>query len=212
MTERYPLSWPPGRPRRTASARKPGRFNTKKTVSSQYGSGSYRRSADITINEAVNRLQGELDRIGARLPVISSNLELRLDGLPRSGQRKPEDPGVAVYFQLAGKPVCLPCDTYSSVEANIAAVAAHIEASRAVERHGVASIAEQFSGFTALPTSKGAEWWEVLQIARASATRDAIQEAYRKLARQRHPDHGGSDHQMAELNSARDAALREVCI
>lgn len=33
---------------------------------------------------------------------------------------------------------------------------------------------------------------------------------HRFLARERHPDAGGSNHQMAELNRARDQALQEI--
>jgi hypothetical protein len=159
------------------------------------------------VSVALKRLQEELDHIGARYPVVSSNLETRLDGLPRSGAREPKDPGVAVYFQLNGKPVCMPCDTYQMVAHNIAAVAAHIEATRKIERHGVASIAEMFSGFVALPPSHR-PWWEVLEL-QPHASLDAISAQYRALAARRHPDRGGSHEAMAEINRARDEALKE---
>ena len=38
----------------------------------------------------------ELKRLGARGMVLSTNVELRQDGLPYSNRRRPEDPGVAV--------------------------------------------------------------------------------------------------------------------
>src|SRR5215469_16916930 len=110
----FPLQWPTNWPRRRHNDRKNGRFSTS--------------AKPITIAGALNRLQTELERIGARYAVISSNLEPRRDGLPRSGQREPEDPGIAVYFLLDGKPHCLPCDTYTQIAQNIAAIAAHIEA------------------------------------------------------------------------------------
>jgi hypothetical protein len=118
----FPLQWPLSRPRLHWTSRKQGRFTCK------YRTG---RTQAISIGDAVIRLQNELDRIGAHHPVISSNLELRLDGLPRSGQREPSDPGVAVYFMIDGKQTCLPCDTYSEVAQNIAAVAARIQAQSA---------------------------------------------------------------------------------
>jgi hypothetical protein len=123
----YPLQWPAGRARKPADARIHGKFNTKRS------SGRYMETKALTVADALARLQDELDRIGARLPVISTNLETRLDGLPRSGQGEPSDPGVALYFQLQGKPHCMPCDTYTRVAQNIAAIAAHIEATRARE-------------------------------------------------------------------------------
>lgn len=198
----YPLQWPQGRPRRAAHQRKDGRFhktdwrtNTKRS---------------LTVTEAVARLLAEADRIGARGVVISSNLEIRQDGLPRSGQRKPDDPGVCVYFHLAGKPRAMPCDTYHNVEDNIAAIAAHIEATRAIERHGVATVSEMFAGFVALPPPSAAKkrnWWDVMEFAGPHVTREKIEARFRELAKTRHPDTGGSVEAMAELNQARKEAL-----
>lgn len=197
----YPLQWPAGRPRR--AVRKEGRFGTSR----RQGDYSWRSHSEITVAEALKRLQAEIDRIGGRYAVISTNMETRLDGLPRSGQREPSDPGVAVYFQLAGKPHCMPCDTYTKVAHNIAAVAAHIEATRAIERHGVASVSEMFAGFVALPPPKSP--WDVLGI-RPASTVEEINAAFRAKAPKAHPDRGGSHAAMAELNTARDEALRSV--
>lgn len=203
----YPLQWPASRPRKSAAARRDGRFNIKRN------NGRWLETKSISVAEALSRLQDELDRIGARYPVVSTNLETRLDGMPRSGQSEPADPGVALYFDLAGKPHCMPCDTYTRVAQNIAAIAAHIEATRAIERHGVSSVAEMFAGFTALPAPGQAEsalWWKVLRV-EPSATEAEIQAAYRKRAAEVHPDKPtGSAAAMAELNAARDQALKAV--
>jgi hypothetical protein len=201
----FPLQWPAGRPRRAASLRKAAKFVKMEKKDGQ----SWRSASEISVAEATKRLQIELDRIGAKLPVLSTNLETRLDGLPRSGQGEPRDPGVAVYFQLSGKPICMPCDTYLRVADNVAAIAAHIEATRAIERHGVASLAEMFSGFVALPAPEAkAPWWEILGVS-ASASVELIEERFRRLARFRHPDAGGTHEAMAELNAARAEALKE---
>lgn len=77
-----------------------------------------------------------IDRVAGQNLVISTNLKLRNDGFPRSDQRKPDDPAVCVYFYMDGKPLTFPCDTYDTVEGNIAAIAVHIEATRSIERHG----------------------------------------------------------------------------
>lgn len=195
----FPLTWPAQRPRMQAAKRRASNFGTTNRV---------RGKRPLTIAEARARLQGELDRIDARSPVLSSNVEMRLDGQPRSG-REPDDPGVAVYFQLAGRAHCLPSDAYTRVADNIAAVAAHIEATRAIERHGVASVREMFAGFVALPASSERPWWQVLGV-KPDASRAEIEAAFRAAARERHPDRGGSDTMMSELNRARDAALREI--
>lgn len=205
----YPLQWPPGRKR--TQYRNEGRFSSGERTVNSLGNSHINRRA-ITINEALTRLQNELDRIGAQYVVMSSNLEQRLDGLPRSNQSNPLDPGVAVYFRLDDKPFCLPCDTYTQVAQNIAAVAAHIKATRDIERHGVANIAEMFSGFKALPSPEMQRHWrDVLGFRDArSVSRDDVEVRFRQLARERHPDHGGSDSMMAELNLARARATQEL--
>lgn len=197
----FPLQWPAGRHRCPASARKNGKFSSTRQ-------GAHCRShGELTVAEALKRLKEELDRIGARYPVVSTNLETRLDGLPRSGQAKPRDPGIAVYFDIGGAAHCLPCDTYNDVAQNIAAIAAHIAATRAIERHGVASVREMFRGFVALPPPQSC--WEILGVPER-ASRETIETAYRALAKKRHPDSGGSQAAMSELNRARDEALKEL--
>lgn len=205
----YPLCWPAGYGRRPADKRAFGRFRTRHEERGAYG--TYSRNRRVTVAEARDRLQDELDRIGARDVVLSSNLELRSDGMPRSGQKDPEDPGVAVYFRLKGRPVAMPCDTYTDVAQNIAALAAHIEATRAIERHGVASIEAMFTGFMAIRAPGPKPWREVLGFPPdARPPRVEIETKRRTLARQHHPDAGGSDDAMAEINAAVDRAMEEL--
>jgi hypothetical protein len=191
-----------GRPR--TKARKDAHFG--KMGKSDYGSWQQRK--ELSVADAVRRLQDEIDRIGAREFVLSTNLMLRLDGLPRSDQKAPADPGVCLYFTLKGKPHALPCDTYHRVADNIAAIAKHIEATRAIERYGVATMAEMFTGFAALPSPGAARaWWEVLGVSQ-HASIDEINAAWREMAKTAHSDAGGSDAAMSELNVARDTGIR----
>lgn len=199
MTQAYPLQWPQGRPRKAPGYRKVAAFGTERRGMRQ----------QLTVNDARERLQAEIDRLRVRSVVLSTNVELRLDGQPRSGQPEPSDPGAALYFDLGGKPHVLACDTYTRVADNIAALAAHIEATRKIERLGVATAAEMFAGFQALPAPGSTPWWSVLGIVQA-ASREQIEAAYRTLARERHPDRpGGSHDMMADLNRARDQGLKE---
>lgn len=212
----YPLQWPVGWKRTLWSQRAPGMFAYRAEAS---GPGNYRGMKDITVEQACQRLLAELKRMGARDKdiIISTNLTLRLDGLPRSGQSQPGDPGAAVYWRdtKTGQHRCIAIDCYARVAQNIAALAATIEAMRAIKRHGGATVLERaFTGFTALPapiiaTSKK-PWREVLQYGNSRADAESIGQHYRILASTAHPDKGGSDAQMAELNAARDEALREA--
>ena len=201
MPDAYPLAWPAGRPRTPANQRKRATFGRR-------GDNGW---VDLTVAVARERLMDELRRLGARWPIVSSNLELRRDGLPYSGRPEPTDPGVAVYFQLDGKPICMPCDRYDRVADNIAAVAAHIEATRAIERHGVGTAAEALMAFQALPAPGKRHWREVLGFSQGQvATAGDIRAAYIVAAKRAHPDNGGSDSWMAEVNAARDQALKDV--
>lgn len=196
MTKAFPLQWPKGRPRTRTDDRRFGQFKSN--------------GNKITIGEANKRLRDELTRIGIASYVLSSNLRLNRDNTPTSNQSEPADPGVALYFKLKGKDVCLPCDTYNRAAQNIAALAAHIEATRAIERYGVATVEEMFTGFTALPSPATKEpWWAVMLFPARPDSLEEVALRYRELAMRRHPDRGGSERLMAELNAARDEAVAE---
>lgn len=212
----FPLSWPPGWKRTPANQVTFGRFGTAK----QSPHGSWKTRAELSINEATTRLMEELARTGVNRNtiILSTNLVLRLDGLPRSGQPAPRDPGAAVYWkdQFNGQPRSMAIDRYTKVEQNIAALAATIDAMRAIERHGGAVVLERaFTGFAALPAPIVAgmkrDWQVVLELqALLLPTADDVRLAYKRLASLYHPDRqGGDTAKMAELNAARDEALKE---
>ena len=190
----YPLCWPDKWPR------------AKWRTSSRFGRGG----KGAPLSDARAFLQGELDRLGGRNPILSSNLKLRLDGLPAAGQIEPGDTGVALYFALKEKPVVLACDKWRRVADNIWAIAKHIEALRGQERWGVGSIEQAFRGYMALPErSEASSWWKVLGVA-LNATPEQIKEAYRRKSLECHPDRGGTDQAMAEMNLAYAEALKEA--
>lgn len=153
--------------------------------------------------------------MNASYPLISSNVETRLDGTPKSGGANRADPGVCLYFTLKGKPHALACDAYTTVAQNLGALAAHLEATRAIERHGVATAAETLQAFQALPPPAGTKparpWWEVFGVDKASVDVDDVKALFRVKAKKAHPDQpGGSVLAMAELNSALQQALNEL--
>lgn len=159
----------------------------------------------LTVAGGRDRVLIELERMGAQADtvVISTNVELRRDGLPMSGRRDPEDPGVAVYWIRGGQARCMAVDRYDTVADNLAAIAATLDAMRAIDRHGSAEILDRaFSGFVALPAPE--QPFQVLGVS-ATASDDEIERAYRRLAAQHHPDRGGDAETMARINAARDA-------
>jgi len=196
----YPLCWPDGWVRTASYQRKTAHFK-------RYGNRA-------SVMEGLNRILDELSKMSIRRDdvLISTNVPTRLDGMPRSDQREPTDAGVAVYWRKNqnAQMQCMAIDIYDEVADNLGAVAATLAALRAIERHGGAQVQERsFRGFAALPQTSGSNWWDVLQLTR-DATRELIETHFKRLARDRHPDNGGSNEAMAQLNQARADALREI--
>lgn len=203
----HPLSWPTGWKRTPEARRRKAQFSRARK---QKYDGTWESSRPVTLAESIERVLGELQRMGIDRQdvVISTNVRTRLDGLPRSGEREPDDPGAAVYWQeWTGERRVIAIDQYTKVADNLAAIAATLDAMRAIERHGGAAILERaFTGFVALPAPGTAhEWWEVLGVPR-TASIDEARAAYRRAASEAHPDRGGTDARMAEVNRAWEQA------
>lgn len=196
MAQAYPLAWPAGWKRSTY--RKAAAFK------------SDRREVSVAI--ARTRLANELEMLRANNVILSTNIELRADGQPRSDRRDPTDPGVAVYFDLKGRKTVLACDKWDRVADNIAALAKHIEAMRGMDRWGVGTLEQAFTGYRALPAPD--PWWRVLGFATPMCggepwTEKSVDTYYRLAAMKAHPDRpGGSHDRMAAVNAARDEGLR----
>lgn len=207
----FPLQWPAGWPRTPPKKRVPAPFTTTTNSTPDPASGRRKEKA-LTVSNALTRLQKQADLLGARYAVISSNLELRLDGMPRSGARPPDDPGVAFYFQLRGQHTVMPCDRFLRVADNIAAIAAHIDAVRRIERYGVGTIDQMFTGFQAIRGPGPKPWREVLGIKPDDpVSPDIIKARLRELAKIHHPDVGGDAAVMVEINDAFSRAVEEIC-
>lgn len=193
----YPLAWPHGWPR------------SRYRIVAPFFKGAGDSKKQLTIDQARISLSHELALLPARSIVISTNLKLRLDGFPYSGQRNPDDQGVAVYFTRKGKQQVIACDTYTRIADNIRAIAKTVEAMRGIERWGCSELLDRaFTGFDALPppiiTPQKRAWWEVLGV-QPDADAKVVGARYRELARKEHPDlRGGDGSRMAEINRAFD--------
>lgn len=188
MAEAYPLYWPEGWKR--SKYRERSRFQT--------GFGAARKL-----------LFQELGHMGAQKVILSTNIPLRNDGMPRSGM-VPDgaDHGVAVYFDRKGKDMVFACDKFDRAYDNIYAIAKTIDAMRGIERWGASDMMERaFSGFKALASENPVQsWWVILGI-EATASPAEIDAGYKKQMRICHPDAGGSHDAMVSLNLAKEQAL-----
>jgi hypothetical protein len=205
--DRYPLAWPLGWARTPASHRQRADFGKSTRVAS--GDRIIEKRTRVSLSDAARRLETEIDRLGGADALLSTNLKIRLDGVPRADQGEPVDRGAAVYFTLKKQDICLACDKWDRVADNIAALAQHIDALRRIERYGVGKLEQAFRGYVALPPSPGIEWWAVLGVSR-DATLAEVEDAFRRQALIVHPDRGGSELEMSRLNEAREAARRAL--
>ena len=196
----YPLTWPAGWPRTPAS---------KRVWALPGGSGT-----TIFWDRVVSRLMTEVQRLGASHVVLSSNQPLRRDGRPYATRRQIEDPGVALYFRLTDRDCGMAQDRYRLLIDNIRSLALAIAGLRQMERHGGGHMMERaFQGFAVLPPPRNGmrSWREVLGLSDGwRPTVADIEQAYRRRAKQCHPDAGGSHESMAELNAALEQARTEV--
>lgn len=196
MIEAYPLQWPVGRPR-TDTYRERANFDT-----------TFARARDDIVRE-VALLTGQSLRWGGPEVVISTNTALRRDGLPLSGQRNPDDPGVAVYFTYKGKPMSFACDRWDRIEHNMRAIVKTIEALRGIARWGTGNMLEAaFTGFLSLPAPAARNWWVVLGVDEAAHT-DSIRNAYRRLRSSSHPQNGGTQDAFDEVEKAYASAVAQ---
>lgn len=207
----YPLTWPTGRPRTPRGKQTHSRFHKRTREQSASGFSMVRRSS-ITVASGRDELVAELHRLGARGVIISTNIELKNDGLPYSNRRPPDDPGAAVYFTYQDRDMCFACDRWTSVGENLQAIAKTIEALRGIERWGTGEMVQAaFTGFQALPAPVAPDppWRFTLGIA-DDATLDDAEDAYKRKAREQHPDRGGTHDDMVRLNGAIEKARKEL--
>jgi hypothetical protein len=197
MIDTEPLQWPKGWPRQ----------NGYKGDLRAGGNG-----VRAGIEDAIARLTNQLDLLNATNVVLTKG---------RNG-----DPGVAIYFHLPGQvdQLSMAQDAYGSAADNFRSLAIAIEGLRAMERHGGAHMMKRaFSGFAALPPPASGpavrQWWEVLGVPDPAKLvgvltnaqqLDVAEAAYRKKVKDAHPDRGGSQEAIAELNAAIAQARGEL--
>ncbi len=186
----FPLQWPIGWPRTERPQR--ARFDT-------------------TMAAARDGIIHELSLMGVKRDsiVISTDIPLRMDGLPKANHRLPDDQGVAVYFVRDGQQLCIPCDRWDRIQDNMRAIELTIGALRGVERWGAKNMVDAaFQGFDALPAQSQHGWWLVLGVPRDAIDSD-VRSAYRMAVAVHHPDKGGDAERFHEIQQAYDEFKRE---
>lgn len=192
----------------------------------QHDSGGTRK---VPVGETLGLLRRELEMIGCRRAVIEAAFrdeDLRLDGWPKSSARTPGDPGV-ILRALDSKhgPLTYPCDTFTTWEDNLRAIALALEALRKVDRYGVTKSGEQYAGWkqiaasgTATLTAQAATAILVARDPRSAhvtsdiavamqrealKSRDKARDIYLAAAKATHPDSGGDTEAFQQVQSCR---------
>lgn len=181
----YPLCWPDNWPR------------VQYRLRSRFGERS--------MSQAFWCLRHEMTLMCVEKWRLSCNIPRnKRDNTPMQVIAQPRDPGVAIFFYFAAKPVQLACDKWDRVQDNCYAIAKHVEALRGQDRWGVGTIEQAFRGYMALPSigqSGGIKWWDVLGVP-INSSPDQVKEAYRVLVKKHHPDVGGDTENFSRLAEA----------
>ena len=184
----YPLQWPAGVPRSEFPKR-----------------GGYR----ATFEQAVDNIHAALvelvgEAVVATL-VVSSDFQ---------GDETTDDPGVVAYFQIEGSLHFLPCDRGFTVAQNAQGIALTLKAMLDIGKHSNPEIAARMLRVLAAavePTMR--TWRDVLGFPPSLPITPALlRQRYAQRAFECHPDQGGSNDAMSELNTAYQTAKAELSI
>jgi len=163
----YPLHWPIGWPR------------TYSPECSRFKKAFARAIDDLFL---------ELRRMEAKNIVLSTNVELKQNGLPYAIRCQPNDKGVAVYFVYKGSTMTFACDRWQKVEDNVHAIMKTISALRGIERWGASDMIERaFTGFVAIEHNPVTPWYITL-FCKPEANLNEVKIAYKYQCSKYHPD------------------------
>lgn len=166
-------------------------------------------------SDTVNLLDREIENLGAREYTIEADFsesDIRLDGMPRANARQPKFPGVRVAFDSRHGPLVYQTDSCQFWQHNLRSIALGLEALRAVDRYGITSRAEQYTGFRAIeagptdaPTFTSPEeaiTWLRSKINFVGVEGVQLKTLCRLVAQQCHPDRGGSRVEWEKFSAA----------
>jgi len=133
----------------------------------------------------------------------------RLDGRPRA-HAVAEHPGVIFSLESKHGPLSYPCDTFTTWQDNLRAVALALEALRKVDRYGVTKRGEQYRGFLAIEaaampagfTSVEDAWQFILDAGGYDADETRVGGRVRDAKRATHPDLGGRAEDFQRVTAA----------
>lgn len=154
-------------------------------------------------SSTLDLLDRELRYLRASNAVIGAGfreVDIRLDGWPRSSAREPSFPGIELSFDSPHGRLVYATDACERWEHNVRSIALGLEALRAVDRFGITRRGEQYAGWKALPAGGPSP------DRGAAIIREHGGDVRRALFAT-HPDHGGDAEDFASVQAAREAGV-----
>ncbi|MFD4957124.1 hypothetical protein [Microbacterium sp. NPDC058389] len=198
----------------------PGDLTAHREQSRFRVSGSGYTTRATPLSTTLGQLDIELRALraqNAELLIAVASSDFRLDGRPRA-TAKAAHPGVILSFDSDHGHLSYPCDTFTTWQDNLRAVALALEALRKVDRYGVTKRGEQYRGFlaieaTAAPagfaTADAALMWLTNEFGDSIRGWDTAQ-ILRFAKRRSHPDIAGGDADRFHRVSLAETKLREA--
>lgn len=179
---------------------------------------------DSPWTSTVDLLGRELRHLSARNAAILVDCapsDIRVDGTMPKANARVGYPGVVVAFDSIHGPLKYVADAFDRWQDNVRAIALGLEALRKVDRYGITSRGEQYTGWAQLPSGIQAPATRMTAEEAASFIadhggigpegygmvlddRDVCSRWYRIAAKRLHPDAGGDAAEFQRLQAAYD--------
>lgn len=180
--------------------------------------------------ETMHVLERELGHLEAQSVVLEIAVrpnDVRLDGRLRPTAKR-SHPGVILAFDSKHGPLTYPCDTFSSEDANLRAIALGLESLRRVDRYGITRVGQQYAGWKQLASgialsagfetresaaefivehavdAEGRHLYDLDDLDNNGHEGAFLTDAFRYASKRMHPDAGGDSDLFARLVAARD--------
>lgn len=181
---------------------------------------------EATYSATLELLDRELRQLAARRPVVElfvHEYQIKVDGELKA-TATPYQPGVVLLFDSRHGALRYSCDRFTHWHHNLRAIALGLEALRKIDRYGIGTGSEQYTGYRALPpggialgagmsVDEAAEFLAAqsgmplmdagdLLDAPGVPHADGVKHAYRLASKRLHPDTGGDAALFARLTEA----------
>lgn len=156
----------------------------------------------LPVADAVNRVAEESVYLNAETMFLWGDIMVGKGGRVLATQKPKPLPMALLVLLIGGKRHSFPSSSYDSLAGNLAAVAAHLNAVRGIERWGVGTVEQMMEGFKELPPKGDVPHWaEVLGVARWD-TDEYVRMRWQELVLENHPDKGGNRERFDEIQQA----------